>query len=79
MLIFPAKPADPGLSGRFKESNLNRFTLDFAIAQPGLLVGDGNQRIVIDCLQSLPLVYCSPLGEYGWSRLLAHVLEPVGK
>ena len=49
MLIFPTKPADPGLSRSFKERNLNCFTLYFAIAQPGLLVSDGNQRIIIDC------------------------------
>ena len=50
MLILPTKPAHPGVSGSLKERNLDCFTLNLALAQLGLLGGDGNQRVVIDGL-----------------------------
>src|SRR5271156_4930769 len=48
VLIFPAKPADPGLPWRLEHGHLNGFPLNLAVALLWLPVGDRNQRVVIN-------------------------------
>ena len=50
MLIFPAEAAHAGLSRRFKNWDKHRFTMNPIVADFRLVGSNGEQRLVIDCL-----------------------------